>query len=348
MRKIDYSFLKDQMVPADFVRYSSEMYRLRERAAQREAAYENAFSVLEKVARLQSVQSSNAIEGVVTTDDRLHAIVEQDCPPLSHDEYEIAGYRDALDLIHSEYEKIDFTEETILRLHKMVKGGPGNDGGQYKTVNNLIVEIAADGSRNIRFRPVPAEDTPEAMEQLVLAYSDAACTDEISPLLLIPCVILDFLCIHPFTDGNGRVSRLLSLLLLYKSGFDAGKYVSFEDKINTYKDLYYDALQESSKGWDVDENTYFPFIKNFLSTLYMCYKELDQRFSIINGKRISKKDRIAEVIRNSLTPVSKADICMLLPDVSPTTVESALSEFLHDGSIRKVGKGRNTKYVKTF
>ena len=219
-------------------------------------------------------------------------------------------------------------------------------GGHYKTDDNVILEIDADGKRKVRFRPTPARETPDAMEQLTLGYLDARNDANINQLLLIPCVILDFLCIHPFRDGNGRMSRLLSLLLLYKNGFDAGKYVSFEEQINNYKAYYYEALRQSSIGWESNENTYFPFIENFLSMLYMCYKELDKRFAVVHGKRITKKARIEATVLNSLSPISKAEICQILPDVSPTTVEAVLGAMVRTGSIQRVGSGRMTRYIK--
>ena len=170
--------------------------------------------------------------------------------------------------ISKEYMHIDFRQSDILRLHEMMMSFAGYEyGGQYKTDDNVILEIDANGNRRIRFRPTSASETPKAMEQLELAYLDARGNSNINQLLLIPCVILDFLCIHPFRDGNGRMSRLLSLLLLYKNGFDAGKYVSFEEQISNYKAYYYEALRQSSAGWETNENSYFPFIENFLSTL---------------------------------------------------------------------------------
>ena len=159
-------------------------------------------------------------------------------------------------------------------------------------------------------------------------------------------MILDFLCIHPFRDGNGRMSCLLSLLLLYKNGFDAGKYVSFEEQINNYKAYYYEALRQSSEGWETNENSYFPFIENFLSTLYMCYKELDKRFAVLHGKKITKKARVEATVLNSLTPLSKAEICKILPDVSPTTVEAVLGAMVKTGSVKRIGAGRTTRYIK--
>ena len=205
---------------------------------------------------------------------------------------------------------------------------------------------AAAGQRRVRFRPTPAAETSQAMEQLELAYLEARNDANINQLLLIPCVILDFLCIHPFRDGNGRMSRLLSLLLLYKNGYDAGKYVSFEEQINNYKAYYYEALRQSSEGWENNENSYFPFIENFLSTLYMCYKELDKRFAVVHGKKITKKARVEATVLNSLTPISKAEICRILPDVSPTTVEAVLGAMVKSGSIKRIGQARSARYIK--
>ena len=210
----------------------------------------------------------------------------------------------------------------------------------------MILEVDPEGQRRVRFRPTPAAETGKAMEQLGLAYMDARGDANINQLLLIPCVILDFLCIHPFRDGNGRMSRLLSLLLLYKSGYDAGKYISFEEQINNYKRYYYDSLKRSSDGWDSNENSYFPFMENFLATLYACYRELDKRFAVVNGKKVTKKSRIEATVMNSLTPLSKSEICEILPDVSPTTVEAVLGAMVKEKKIIRIGSARAARYIK--
>lgn len=347
MRKFDYSFLSSGLLPAKLVNLTSSIAELKTMAGVRKEEYTRIFTELESVAKVQSVRSSNAIEGIVTSDERIAAIVNQNSAPLNHNEAEIAGYRDALNEIHTNYPHIDFRQSDILRLHEMMMGFAGYEsGGRYKTDDNVIIEVDPDGNRRIRFRPTPARETPEAMEQLELAYLDARSDSNINQLLLIPCVILDFLCVHPFRDGNGRMSRLLSLLLLYKNGFDAGKYVSFEAQINNYKAFYYESPRQSSTGWDTNENSYFPFIENFLSALYMCYKELDKRFAVVHGKKITKKSRIEAAVLNSLTPVSKAEICDILPDVSPTTVEAVLGEMVRNGTVRRTGSGRATRYIK--
>ena len=184
------------------------------------------------------------------------------------------------------------------------------------------------------------------MEQLVLTYRDARDNPNVNQLLLIPCVILDFLCIHPFRDGNGRLSRLLSLLLLYKNGFDAGKYISFEEQINLRKGNYYEALKQSSSGWHESRNDYSAFIMEFLTTLYMCYKELDKRFAVVGSKKVTKQARVEATVLNSLTPISKADIMKILPDVSGTTVEAVLGQMVKSGQIQRIGSGRATRYIR--
>jgi len=347
MRRFDYSFLDNGLLPAKLVNLTSSIASLKTMAGIRKEEYVRVFTELEAIAKVQSVKSSNAIEGIVTSDERIEAIVNQNSAPLNHNEAEIAGYRDALNEIHLGYEHIDFRQSDILRLHEMLLSIAGYEyGGRYKTNDNVILEVDAAGNRKVRFSPTLASETATAMEQLELAYLDACSDANINQLLLIPCVILDFLCIHPFRDGNGRMSRLLSLLLLYKNGYDVGKYVSFEEQINNHKAFYYEALRQSSDGWHTNENSYFPFIENFLSTLYMCYKELDKRFAVVHGKKITKKARIEATVLNSLTPLSKAEICKILPDVSPTTVEAVLGVMIKNGAIQRIGAGRASRYIK--
>lgn len=347
MRRFDYSFLDKGLLPANLIGITGNIYSLRTAAGIRKEEYAKAFTELEAVARVQSVKSSNAIEGIVTSDRRIAEIVNRSSAPLNHNEAEIAGYRDALNIVHTGYETLSFGECDILRLHEVMMSVAGYEfAGQYKTTDNVILEVAADGTRSVRFRPTPAAETRAAMEQLELAYLDACSNPNIDSLLLIPCVILDFLCIHPFRDGNGRMSRLLSLLLLYKNGFDAGKYISFEEQINNYKAYYYEALRQSSEGWNENENDYLPFIRNFLSTLYMCYKELDKRFALIEGKKVTKTARVEATVLGSLLPISKAEICAIHPDISPTTVETVLGRMLKDGKITRIGASRNTRYIR--
>ncbi len=347
MRKFDYSFLDNGSISTDLLNLTASVYSLRTMAGVRKGEFPKIFTELEVIARIQSVKNSNAIEGIITTDERIAAIVNRNSAPLNHNEREIAGYRDALNSIHEGYANLDFREADILLLHRTMLSLAGlSIGGRYKDTDNVIMEVDASGNRRVRFQPTPAQETPQAMEQLVLAYLDARGNSKINQLLLIPCVILDFLCIHPFQDGNGRMSRLLSLLLLYKNGFDAGKYISFEEQINRYKNDYYEALRQASNGWEANQNNYEPFITNFMVTLYLCYQELDNRFAVANSRRVSKKGRVEATVLNSLLPISKAEISGILPDVSPTTIEAVLGEMVREGKIERIGAFRNSKYIR--
>ena len=347
MRKFDFTFLEQDKIPGDLINVLTDIYLMKRDNDGRKEKYGTVFTELEKIAIVQSVKGSNAIEGILTTDDRINEIVNRSSAPLNHNEEEIVGYRDALNLVHNNYQNLSFSETNILSLHKtMLRIAKANVAGKYKEHDNAIMEIKADGTRSVRFTPISASETKEAMNQLVLAYMDARDNSNINQLLLIPCVILDFLCIHPFSDGNGRMSRLLTLLLLYNAGFDAGKYISFEEQINKTKGHYYESLRKSSVSWHDNKNDYFFFVENFLITLFTCYKELDKRFATVNSKKVNKTSRIEATILNSVLPISKKEISDILPDVSVTTIETVLGKMLKEGRILKIGVGKNTKYIR--
>ena len=346
MRKFDYSFLNNGLLPANLVNLTSNIAALKTMAGVRKDEYTQIFTELEAVAKVQSIKSSNAIEGIVTSDERIAAIVNQNSAPLNHNEAEIAGYRDALNAIHLGYAHIDFRRSDVLRLHEMMMSFAGYEyGGQYKTDDNVILEIDADGNRRVRFRPTPASETPKAMEQLELAYLDARSDANINQLLLIPCVILDFLCIHPFNEGNGRMSRLLTLLLLYRSGYLVGKYISIEKLISDTKETYYEALQESSCNWHEGTNDYAPFVTYMLGILAAAYRDFESRIELLTTKGLSKPDRVREIIRNHLGKITKSEIMAKCPDISQITVQRALADLIKSGEILKIGGGRYTSYT---
>jgi Fic family protein len=346
MRRYDYSFIRDLKISAGMMSLTNKMEVFRLKEEERKTTHPETFEALRKIARVLSVKGSNAIEGILTTDDRIEEILNGNSAPRNHNEMEIAGYRDVLDRIHREHGSMVLTEDLITSMHRAMMSYTPRGGGYYKEDDNIIVNIDENGMRRIRFVPVPAEETSKAMEQLILAYRDARDDAGIDPLLLIPCFILDFLCIHPFSDGNGRMSRLLTLLLLYKSGMDAGKYISFEEKINEYKDRYYDALRRSSDGWHANNNDYVPFAENFIFTLFSCYKELDRRFAVIGGKKANKGNRIEAAVMNSTVPISKKEIAGLLPDISQTTIEAKLSALQREKKIKKIGGSKDARYIK--
>jgi len=344
MRIFDYSFLKVLTVNMDLLNTVSMIESLKERDSNRIVQFPTTYSNMESAARIQSVFGSNAIEGIFTSDDRLKDICMKKVEPKGHSENEIAGYRDALDLVHSEYRSLDIDLPTIRMLHRITLSYTKEGGGEWKTVDNIIGSRNADGSISVVFRPMSAEDTPEAMEQLILAYRLAIQDSEINRLFLIPCFIQDFLSIHPFLDGNGRTSRLLSLLLLYKEGYDVGKYVSFENMTYRNRPEYYRSLSRSSKDWMEGKNDYMPFIRNFLGILLLCYKELDRRFATAVGAKTNKTSRIEYAVMNSLLPISKRELCENLPDISEAMVANVLRRLLEEGKIEKVGSGPATRY----
>ncbi len=346
MHIFNYSFLHNYLIPTVFLNITAQIYTIREREENRKKNYPDIFTKLREIAVIQSVTASNAIEGIVSTDKRIAEIVNHNSAPLNHNEQEIAGYRDALNYIHTNYASLEINEKTVLYLHGLMLSHTGlTSGGHYKTSDNVIIERQADGQTITRWIPVSHEETGKAMEQLFNAYEMAKDDMGINQMLLIPCFILDFLCIHPFQDGNGRMSRLLTLLMLYKAGFDIPAYISFEEQVNKGKGYYYEALKASSVGWHETKNSYSEFIFNFLNTLYQCYKEMDSRFATIHSEKTRKNVRVREVVRNAVLPISKKEICDILPDVSPSTVEAVLSTMLKEGSIKKIGTTRNTRYI---
>jgi Fic family protein len=346
MRRYDYSFIRKLGIRTSIVSMMNRMEILKIRQKEMKKEDPEAFISLESIARLQSVKGSNAIEGIVTTDKRIKAIVNENSAPLNHDERDIAGYRDVLDMIHGNHASIDISEETILRMHEMMLSYTTEGGGRYKDTNNLIISVDGEGNRNVVFRPVLSSETKRSMEQLMLAYIDARDDSGIDNMILIPCFILDLLCIHPFSDGNGRISRLLSLLMMYNIGIDIGRYISFESQINRYKGDYYEALRMSSEGWHTNENDYLPFVENFIFTLFRCFREMDKRFAVLEDKRINKGNRVEATVINSIGPISKSDIKEILPDVSSRTIEVKLSELLKEGKIRKKGTFKDAHYFR--
>jgi Fic family protein len=345
MRRFDYSFLKSE-IPGNIVGTIGIISDLNAKNQIRKMQYEKAFEELRKKAIIESVKGSNEIEGIVTTEERIKDLIEG-AIPVTHDEKEILGYKDALNLIHTEHQNLDVSRDAILMFHRMMEENVNPiEAGKFKSRDNLIMEYMPDGSRRVRFNPVKANETEKAIEQLLLAYYDARQDMEIPVLFLIPCFIVDFLCIHPFLDGNGRVSRLLTVLMLYIAGYDIGKYISVENQINEYKESYYAALEQSSDGWHENKNDYTPFIVNFLQILYKCFKELDESFMEISLKKAKKSERVEAVLMGAVVPISKADIEDKLPDISVKTIELVLNKLLKDEKIEKIGTYKNARYMK--
>lgn len=289
------------------------------------------------------MRGSNAIEGIVTTRARLAELIHG-AKPHTHGEREILGYRNALRELYSPGFSGDLTEDYVRHLHALLLEATSDQAGSYKHEDNWIQERDTEGRISVRFVPVSAADTPESMAQLVMAFREARQDSRTNPLALVACVVVDFLCIHPFSDGNGRVSRLLTTMLLQRAGFDICRYVSIEGIIDTYKAGYYDALKASSEGWHDNENDYEPFMLYLLQVLYACYRELDRRYVGGSLKRVPKAKRVETLLMDSYVPISKAVICDQLPEVSSRTVERVLSRLIKEGVVEKIGTYRDARY----
>ena len=346
MRTFDFKTEYPKLLTPEIVAYLAQIHEQKGRQNPLIEAEKNAISELLEIAKIQSTEASNRIEGIITTDDRLKKLVLNKTTPKSRSEREIAGYRDVLETIHESYAYMPPRPGMILQLHRnLYRFSSTSIGGSFKNSDNVIAETLPDGTKRIRFEPVPAWQTPEAMDSLCAAFQEALDDPELDPLLLIPMFILDFLCIHPFNDGNGRMSRLLTLLLLYRSEYFVGKYISLEKLIADSKESYYEALQESSAGWHEGENDYAPFVRYLLGVVIAAYRAFADSVDILVTKGLSKPGRVRELIRTTTGPITKAQIMSQCPDVSQKTVERALKELMDSGEVLKIGGGRYTSYT---
>ena len=297
------------------------------------------------IAKIQSTEYSNKIEGIKTTDSRIKELVSEKVAPKNRNEEEIAGYRDVLSLIHENYNFIDINKNTILQLHRDLYKYTGyNYGGKFKNSQNYIEEENEKGEKKIRFTPLSPLETPIAIENLCRNYNELVNNESCDLLVLIPIFILDFVSIHPFNDGNGRMSRLLTLLLLYKANYMVGKYISIEKIIEETKESYYDTLEKSSVNWYNNENDYSYFVEYYLGIILNAYKEFDSRINIALNKKTTSYDRIIDIFRNNIIPIDKAFIINKCPDLSETTIERTLNKLLKEDKIVKISGGRYTKY----
>ena len=347
MRDFDYIADPEKLLTPEIVQMVGSIHEHKGKQELFLEANVDELKTLLEVALIQSTGASNRIEGIFTSDKRLEELVSQKAEPRNRSEQEIAGYREVLSTIHEGYEYITPRPNIILQLHRdLYSYSQGTAGGSYKNSDNVIAETDAEGHQKARFIPVPAFQTDEAMEELCARFLEAWEADRIDKLVLIPMFILDFLCIHPFNDGNGRMSRLLTLLLFYKAGYIVGKYVSMEMLIEKTKETYYEALQASSTGWHEGENSYEPFVKYYLGIMLKAYNEFESRVEHLKHRSLSKPDRIKAVIDNKVGKITKKEIMELCPDISKVTVERTLTDLVKNGYIAKVGAGPSTGYVR--
>ena len=348
MRSFNYSKIKDQKWDSETLGLIAAIYK---EAGKQELYLKQRPAELEKlveIAKVQSTEASNAIEGIVTTNTRIKQLVAEKTTPRNRNEQEIAGYRDVLGVIHESFDAIPITQNYILQLHKMLYSHMNNPiAGRTKTVQNYISATYPDGHSEILFTPLAPFETPKAMDRICEEYNRVIGNMEVEPLIAIPVFIHDFLCIHPFNDGNGRMSRLLTTLLLYRSGFYVGKYVSLEAKIAKNKDLYYNALSLSQEGWHEGTDDPLPFIKYLLGTILAAYKDFEDRCALVETKR-SALDMVRMAIQNKIGRFTKQDIRELCPTLSLSSVEGALRQLVALGEIKREGQGKGTRYVRVL
>ena len=348
MREFDYVSTPKKLLTPEIVQMMGSIHEHKGKQDLFLEANIDELKTLLEVAFIQSTGASNRIEGIYTSDNRLKELVYQKAEPRNRSEQEIAGYREVLATIHESYEYIQLLPNIILQLHRdLYSYSQKNVGGTYKNVDNVITDTDSQGRQKTRFIPVPAFQTPEAVENLCSSFMDAWNKDQIDKMILIPMFILDFLCIHPFNDGNGRMSRLLTLLLFYKAGYIVGKYISIEMLIEKTKETYYEALQASSSGWHECNNSYEPFVKYYLGIMLKAYNEFEDRVEHLKHRKLSKPERIKELFEKKVGKVTKKEIMELCPDISKVTVERTLTALVKSGYIEKVGAGPSTGYIRT-
>lgn len=346
MRAFNYSAIKEQKWDSEILGLVAAIYK---EAGKQELYLKQRPEQLEKlvdIAKVQSTEASNAIEGIVTTNTRIRQIVNEKTTPKNRDEQEIAGYRDALNIIHDSFDAIPITQNYILQLHKIMYSHMNNPlAGRTKTVQNYISATYPDGHTETLFIPLAPYETPEALDRICEEYNRVIGNMELEPLIAIPIFIHDFLCIHPFNDGNGRMSRLLTALLLYRSGFYVGKYISLEAKIAKNKDLYYNLLAKSQTGWHEGNENAVPFIKYILGTILAAYKDFEERMSLVETK-LTTTETVRRASKNKIGRFNKQDIRELCPAISDSSIEGALRKLVATGELKKEGKGKSTCYYR--
>ena len=346
MRDFHYTAIREQKWDSEILGLIAAIYK---EAGKQEMYLKQRPEELEKlveIAKVQSTEASNAIEGIVTTSTRIRQLVEEKTAPRNRDEQEIAGYRDALNIIHENFDAIPITRNYILQLHKVLYSHMNNPmAGQTKSVQNYISATDPDGHTETLFTPLAPFETPEALDRICDEYNRVIGNMEAEPLIVIPIFIHDFLCIHPFNDGNGRMSRLLTTLLLYRNGFYVGKYISLEAKIAKNKDLYYAALRQAQEGWHEGTEDAVPFIKYLLGIILSAYRDFEDRFSLVEQKKPAL-ETVRQATLSKIGRFSKQDIRELCPALSVSSIEGALRKLVASGELKREGNGKSTCYYR--
>jgi Fic family protein len=349
MRKFDYTRLTEKSWDNEILLLCSKIHECKGRQELFVRKKPAQLDRLIEIAKIQSIESSNRIEGIITTSGRIKKLFEEKTTPKNRDEKEILGYRDVLNTIHESHDYIDVSPNHILQLHRdLLKHAGFSYSGHFKNTQNYIKETKPDGTEVVRFIPLAPYETPEAINMICRSYSETLAMEQLDPLILISVFICDFLCIHPFNDGNGRMSRLLTVLLLYRCGFEVGKYISIEKQIEKTKDVYYDVLQEIDHGWHEAENDPTPFIKYMLQIVLTCYIEFEEHVRVMDdtGVKSSAYDIVKAYVDKKLGKFNAADVLANCPGVGRTSVFNALKRLGEEDYIEKHGQRQNAFYVK--
>lgn len=346
MRSFNYSAFKEQKWDSGILGLIAAIYKEAGKQEQYLKQRPQEMEKLVEIAKIQSTEASNAIEGIVTTNTRIKQLVEEKTTPRNRDEQEIAGYRDVLNVIHESFDAIPITQNYILQIHKMLYSHMNNPlAGRTKSMQNYISAAYPDGHTEILFTPLAPYETSESLDRICEEYNRVIGNLEVEPLIIIPIFIHDFLCIHPFNDGNGRMSRLLTTLLLYQNGFYIGKYISLEAKISKNKDLYYSAMSQSQTGWHEGKEDALPFIKYILGTILASYKDFEERTSFVQEK-LPALEMVRMASKSKIGRFNKQDIRELCPTLSDSSIEGALRKLVAAGELKKEGKGKSTCYFR--
>ena len=350
MRTFDYTRLADARWDSEILSYVSKIheYKGKQEAFLRRKPLE--LNRLIEIAKIQSSEASNRIEGIVTTNSRLNQLMADKTPPQNRDEEEILGYRDVWNLVRENFEAIPIRNSYIFQIHRdLLKYTNYSYVGRFKTTPNEIDMILDNGEKIVLFKPLEPYETPEAVRSICESYQSALDKEATDELILIPSFILDFLCIHPFNDGNGRMSRLLTLLLLYRSGYYVGQYVSIEKAIADTKESYYQTLRRSDAGWHDGQNDPTPFIKYMLGIVLACYREFENRVELVHesGAKNTSYDVVKRHVAQRIGKFSKQEVLTALPALGSSSVESALKKLVDDGTLVRIGAGRTTLYART-
>ena len=346
MKSLDIDFLSRRAIPIEMGGLLQKLGECKGRQDLFQHQTPQVLETLKQTAIIESTESSNRIEGITVPAKRFRELMARPTKPKDRSEAEILGYREILSRIHTKPESFSIDEKTILEFHKQIYAKTDVPGGQWKKRDNTIEERLPDGRWITRFVPVSARETPFYMKELCTRFNRLWDKRQISPLILIPAFVLDFLCIHPFTDGNGRVSRLLNVLLLHQLGYTVGRYISIERLIEESKETYYEVLRKSSQGWPEGKHHLKPWWEYSLGILIGAYQEFERRVGKINKARGAKTGLVKETIERLPREFSISDIDRACPTVSRDMIRLILNQLRKEKKIACLARGRDARWKK--